>query len=45
MSTVSVLRHPEPARTDDPAKSKFSWDWGLYLVSSSATDDRPNGVL
>jgi len=45
MTQIIWLRHPEPAPTDVPAKSDFSWDWGMYLASSSDADDRPKDVL
>ena len=38
-------RHPDIAHGPIPAKKCFSWDWGLYLVSSSPQDDRPKSVI
>ena len=45
MTQIVWLRHPEPTQKEVPAKSNFSWDWGLYLASSSESDDRPNSVV
>ena len=39
------IRHPDIAQSQIPAKKCFSWDWGLYLVSSSPHDDRSNNVI
>ena len=45
MMEVTWIGHPEPAQSQNPALSKFCWDWGLYLASSSASDDRPSDVV
>lgn len=44
MKLVEV-EHPDVARSSTPAKKCFSWDWGLYLVTSGPQDDRPTGVV
>ena len=45
MSEVIQFPYPQRGETQKVAKLlPSSWDWGMYLASSSASDDRPDHV-
>lgn len=45
MSERVTCLHPDlPNRAKVCEINKFSWDWGMYLASSSASDDKADDV-